>query len=421
MRFEHPAHPGRAVRLAYCMNLHAGDDLDAIRSGIREVTLPLRDRLAKGKTFGVGAYLPEPVATRLGSDPGAADGFATWLADEGLDAFTFNAFPFGGFHRPGLKERVYAPDWRDTERLRYTREVARAARAIDARRADRRGHISISTHPGSYGAWVDGPQDLTACAEEMGAMVQELQVIARSGGPEIVLSLEAEPRASAGDTIELAEFLTVARIRIAKRLVEVGLSKTDADAAASRHLGTCLDACHAAVQFEDPEQAVARSRFGGRLGKIQFSSALELVDPEAHPRGVAALLALDEPVYLHQVCGRLSSGEKELCADLPNLAGDLELGRGHWLDCTAWRCHFHVPVDLDTFEGLGTTHDHAGQLLNAALADPAKWGTDELHVEIETYTWGVLPGHDQGDRVEGLEREYAHVIGLLQAAGWNLA
>lgn len=404
------------------MNLHAGDDLDAIRTGITEVTLPLRDRLGQGRPFGVGAYLPEPVATRLGKDPAAAKGFAAWLADENLDAFTFNAFPFGGFHRAGLKERVYAPDWRDPERLRYTREVARVARAIDERRPDPGGHISISTHPGSYGAWLTGPQDLHACADEMGAMIEELAHQAREGGPEIVLSLEAEPRASAGDTRELAEFLTVARVRASRRLREAGMPAEDADAAAARHLGTCLDACHAAVQFEDPDQAVLRSRIGGRIGKVQFSSALELVDPGAYPRGVEALLSLNEPVYLHQVTGLAPDGTHLGVADLPELGDALASDSADaWLACRAWRCHFHVPVDLAKFEGLGTTRDHAGRILNAALDNPDSWSTDDLHVEIETYTWGVLPGHEHGDRVDGLEREYRHVIALLADAGWERA
>jgi len=54
------------------------------------------------------------------------------------------------------------------------------------------------------------------------------------------------------------------------------------------------------------------------------------------------------------------------------------------------------------------------------LAHPEAWGTDELHVEIETYTWNLLPGsaRGSGDLIDGLEREYRHVLSLLASAGW---
>ena len=49
------------------------------------------------------------------------------------------------------------------------------------------------------------------------------------------------------------------------------------------------------------------------------------------------------------------------------------------------------------------------------------WRPSELHLEIDTYTWDILPGsaRGQGSLVDGLEREYAHVIGELARAGWR--
>ncbi|MEM7515782.1 MAG: hypothetical protein AAF368_02505, partial [Planctomycetota bacterium] len=52
------------------------------------------------------------------------------------------------------------------------------------------------------------------------------------------------------------------------------------------------------------------------------------------------------------------------------------------------------------------------------------FGTSELHVEIETYTWDVLPtsvGGGSPDPVDALEREYRSVFGELEAAGWSPA
>ena len=49
MRFTSPAHPGRAVRLAYCLNLHPADTLEGLLEGLRAITLPLRERRAPGR------------------------------------------------------------------------------------------------------------------------------------------------------------------------------------------------------------------------------------------------------------------------------------------------------------------------------------------------------------------------------------
>jgi hypothetical protein len=96
--------------------------------------------------------------------------------------------------------------------------------------------------------------------------------------------------------------------------------------------------------------------------------------------------------------------------------------------------HFHVPVDLEALPGtnLGTTRALADELLAAALAAPQSWGSGELEVEIETYTWDVLDargaaaasGADHparlARRLDGMEREMRHVIARIEAAGWRL-
>ena len=416
MDFIHPEHPGRRVRLAYCQNLHAGEDLDQVRAGIEAITLPLQARLAPKAPFGVGMYLAAPVAAHLAGPQGQDDlaSLGDFLASRGLVPFTFNAFPFGDFHRDGLKEGVYWPLWSQPERADYTRNVARvAARLVDA---EAKGHLSISTHPGGYGDWTEGPATLRAYADGMAAVASELASIEAQGGPAIVLSLEAEPRASAGNSAELAEFLVMARLRLARHLAEQG--HEDGEGLAARHLGTCLDTCHAAVEFESPAQAWRLAQLGGPCGKLQFSSALMLEQPASDRAAAERLLDLAEPRYLHQVNGRGPAGPMG-AADLPEVAGDLD----RWLACDEWRCHFHVPVDLASVGGLATTRGFAAATLRAALADPNAWASGELHVEIETYTWDILPApaRGPGELVDGLEREYRHVIQLLGSQGWRSA
>ena len=71
---------------------------------------------------------------------------------ERLDAFTWNAFPYGDFQTDGLKEGVYEPTWTDARRARYTLDGARLAQALCRAEAGR-SHLSVSTHGGRYGEW----------------------------------------------------------------------------------------------------------------------------------------------------------------------------------------------------------------------------------------------------------------------------
>jgi hypothetical protein len=418
MLWQHPDHPGAGVRLAYCLNVHPAEDLEQTLAGMRAITLPLRDRLARnGELFGAGLYLPAALSRHLASESGARDleRLAGFLADSGLDPFTYNAFPAGGFHESGLKAGVFRPTWMEEERVRFTLDVARiAARLARAVGGPARSHVSISTHTGAFGASVKGEADERECQRNLARAAAGLGRIEEQSGVRIVLSLEAEPRAMSGDNASLARFLA--------RLPELcgGIA---AAGTLARHLGCCLDACHSAVEFEEPAEAVALATGPGPLGKLQFSSALALAEPANNAKGRAQLLSMDEPRYLHQVTG-LVPGIRCEVADLPDLRAELKgPGGDRWLACREWRCHFHVPVDLGSVGdgGLSTTREHAERILAAALANPERWGVAELHLEIETYTWDLLPGpaRGAGALVDGLLREYAHVIGLLEVAGWR--
>lgn len=389
MLFAHPDHPGRHVRLGYCLNLHAAESLDELLESLRTVTLPLRERFAPTGLFGVGMYLPAKLARHLLSGEGEADLLCLreFLSAERLDPFTYNAFPFGEFQTDGLKERVYEPLWTDASRARYTLDVARLAQLLSGD-DESRSHLSISTHGGRYGEWEEGER-----VRALAQFAEVLDVLEAGDGVPVALSIEAEPCSSSSDTFAAAAWVQ-----------EIG----------SELLGLCLDCCHSAVEFEDVEAALAAC-LGAGLGKVQFSSALRLESPSENPEGVAALLALAEPRFLHQV---ITENSELRVSDLPELKEALTAG--DWLKQEEWRCHFHVPVDLDRFDGLGTTSFHADKLVKGLLGAPEGWSWPELHLEIETYTWSVLPGKPAAaaELVDALEREYRHVLAILSEAGW---
>lgn len=427
MDFTHDEHEGRTVKLAYCLNLHAAADLSATLAGIESVTLPLRERIAGAGRFGVGLYLPADVARGLASGRGRADldRLTRFLCDQRLDPFTYNAFPHSRFHDAVVKEAVFEPTWREPERLEFTLAVARtAAHLVRACGGGALGdHVSISTHSGMFGAHVRSRADLDECCIQMARAVLEFECIEEETGVRIVLALEPEPRASVQSSEELVRFLERARELGAKVLEDEGhRDAARAERAMHRHLGHCLDACHAAVEGETaPLRDLTKG--GHVLGKLQYSNALVVEKPAENPAGLAALLALDEPRYLHQVTGHGAKAER--ATDLSELRGLLATeARERWLACDRLVCHFHVPVDLASAGlGLTTTRSYADALLGAVLLDPTRWTTRDLHLEIETYTWDVLPGNvrGEGELVDGLEREYRHVLGVLARAGWHPA
>jgi len=420
MLFAH-TESGRRLRLAYCMNLHPAETLEGVIEAMRRVTVPLAKRLAHGETFGVGMYFPASLAAELAADPAKLAPLIELLVNERLDPFTYNAFPAGGFGSVGLKERVFEPTWNEAARFDFTRDVARIAAALaSATGSGRDGrHVSISTHTGMHSSRVKTEADSLSCARNFVRAASFLAQLEADGAPRMVLALEAEPRANCNDTRELLAFMQSVRALVpeAREVLE-------------RHLGVCLDACHAAVEFEASDRAIERATEAGPLGKLQFSSALALPHPASDEAGRAALLSMSEPAYLHQVTGRVAGcGPQAMLRahDLPEFQAELELADSLWNTCSEWRCHFHVPVDLDQpLEGnsagrLGTTRVIADELLGLLSSQPERWGTEELHVEIETYTWDLLAGptRGEGNLIDGLTREYEHVLARLDEFGWS--
>ena len=106
-----------------------------------------------------------------------------------------------------------------------------------------------------------------------------------------------------------------------------------------------------------------------------------VADGEALALQREALSAFADDVYLHQ-CVVRTGGALTRFIDLPDaLTSETAGALG-----SEWRVHFHVPLfraELGAFE---STRSDLPPLL-AALHDEA----EVPHLEVETYTWGVLP------------------------------
>ncbi|MCA8988769.1 MAG: hypothetical protein KDA78_14060, partial [Planctomycetaceae bacterium] len=79
-----------------------------------------------------------------------------------------------------------------------------------------------------------------------------------------------------------------------------------------------------------------------------------------------------------------------------------------WEQAESWRIHFHVPVQAENLGPLSTTRPD----LEKALREVAKLDYAP-HLEVETYTWSVMPGKDLPDVCDGLTRELEYTLNFL--------
>jgi sugar phosphate isomerase/epimerase len=400
MRLDHL--PGE-VHLTYCTNIHAGEDWDEVRASL-EAHLPrIKAEVSPDAPLGLGLRLSAVAAEALRA-PAALDELRSFLSRQDLYVFTINAFPYGPFHGRRVKEDVYQPDWLTVERLAYTDRTAEILAALlpDGMAG------SVSTVPGTFKAIAAARPDAPrAMADAMARHAGTLVALQRRTGREIVLALEPEPCCFL-ETIDetVAFFLEYLHTDASAAIVAAAadLSPAQARDALRRHLGICYDICHGAVEFEDPADAFARfSAAGIRVAKLQLSSALRL--PTVGAGTEKALSAFDDGVYLHQVVER-RNGTLTRYVDLAPAFAALHAGNAGG----EWRVHCHVPVFLEIAGSFHSTQP----TLKAALAC-TKSGFVAPHLEVETYTWDVLPPElRQGSRADAIAREMRWVLEELR-------
>ena len=386
--------------LTYCSNIHAGESWAEVRQAIGAALPKVRRHLGAIGPLAIGLRLSARAAEELAGQS-ALDEFRAFMRDGDYYVPTINGFPFGAFHRERVKENVYLPDWRDSQRVGYTNRLASLLAALLADRGLAEG--SVSTVPGAFKGHMQAPGDAEAIAAGILEHAAHLVALRKSTAVTIVLAIEPEPACFIETTEEAVAFFTRFLFDADFVRSRSGLDVDDV----RRHVGVCFDACHMAVEFEDPAAALAaldRARI--RVPKFQISSALRVSDPSAGSPGRRALEKFAEDTYLHQVVVR-SDGGLQRYVDLPealdahrHAAGPpAPAGPGH----REWRIHFHVPVFLGTMGDLETTQPDL-----EAVLELVKTRADAPCLEVETYTWDVLPPeYRSADMSEAIARELA--------------
>jgi sugar phosphate isomerase/epimerase len=375
-RFRHSS--GDIVHVAYCTNVHPAEDLPGVIEQLRRYAGPIRSALGT-PTLGVGLWLAAPLAASLRASPDDVARLRGVLDELSLEVVTLNGFPYKAFQAKVVKLDVYRPDWTTAERAGFTLDLAWVLAGL---LPDDVTDGTISTLPlGWREGWTD--EHTRMARDRLAEVTAGLDALAAETGREIRIALEPEP----GCIVETTEQAVAAL-----------------DGIDPRRFGMCLDTCHSAVQFEEPADVLRRLADSGvPIVKAQASAALAVAGTDR-----TLLAEFDEPRFMHQV-RTCVAGEVRGTDDLaPALAGDLPADGD-------WRVHFHVPVHLSDGH---TTQPQLHTLLGAMFG-----GERPLtpHLELETYTWEVLPKmlrpHDRDSLVDGLARELEWLERELTALG----
>jgi sugar phosphate isomerase/epimerase len=400
IRDEPPRH------LTYCLNIHRGETWAENFAAVEAHALRVRDAVAPGRRFGLGLRLSARAAAAL-NRPAALARFRKFLDAHDLYVFTLNGFPYGTFHGARVKENVYAPDWRTRERRDYTLALADILAALLPEGCPG----SISTVPGSYAPWIRTKRDVEKMCANLADVAAHLARLRETRSVDIALALEPEPDCHVETTAQAIAFLTgpllsagAARLRDAHNV-----APRHARAVLAAHIGVCLDTAHAAVEFERPQKALcALLAAGVRVPKIQLSAALRARPDAATLR---RLREFCDPVYLHQTHVKAGRARARAFPDLPEAleAHARTADKRRRPAAEEWRIHFHVPLFFTRDAGLSSTAD----LLDARFFKAVR-AAAVPHLEIETYTFDVLPPTLRcADVAESIAREYAWVLARL--------
>ena len=360
--------PQYDCHLSYCLNVHPGNSWQEHFAAIKTYVPKIRRQLlANEEPFGLGLRLSAQAAETLLEQPQEIQALQNFFRAENLYPFTINVFPYGEFHLGGVKKNVYLPDWAAPERLQYTMQSARILAQILPSDLD---YGTLSTLPIGYRAALNAnqfPQILANLSE----LILQLQELEQATGKLIQVGLEPEPDCLLDSTDSICEFFCEQLRRHCKLPIEVQ----------NRYLGVCLDTCHLAVLCESPAKCLQKLRQKQiPVVKIHLSAA-----PIFSAEQLPAAEAFIDPVYLHQSTVKISPEDSTIqrFADLPDA---LTFAKAH-PGCEL-RTHFHIPLACPESAELRSTFD---ELDDAFIRELQL--SDVRHLEVETYTFAVLPAH----------------------------
>ncbi len=396
--------------LTYCTNIHPGESWEDHFAALKENIPTIKKRLSPDNSFGIGLRLSH-IASQALEKKENLDRFKAWLDENHCYVAIMNGFPYGSFHRAKVKDHVHTPDWITQDRVLYTIRLFKILSNLLPKGMEG----GVSTAPLSYKFWHSPEKDgrLRAFETSTGNVLkvaEELIRLRSATGQLLHLDIEPEPDGLIGNGPEFLlwfnEYLIPQGIDYLKE--SLGFNKDKAITALKDHVQICYDICHFAVGFENHANIIkALQSQHIKFGRIQISAALKAdIAPDPHDRKevVDAFRQFNESTYLHQVVARQNDGTLKRYPDLPEALADFQNPATR-----EWRSHFHVPLFVKDYGALKSTQEDIQQVLSIHKQNPfAKY------MEVETYTWEVLPAKLKLPMKESIIREMEWVMAVLK-------
>lgn len=388
--------------LTYSTLVHPGDDWAQMWNSLITYVPQVKERIAPKQRFGVSLRLSASSAQTLASSPAEREKLKKFLGDNEMYLYTVNAFPYGAFKGNLVKEQVYEPDWRSEERTRYTMNVADVLADV----APDDIAPSIQSAPLGFKPRVTGSSVVASFTEHVLRVVAHLMTIEARTGRTVTLALEPEPYCFLETTDETVDYFTkqlysgASAAALAKL---VGIPISEAHIGLRQHVGVVFDICHQSVEFENISESLQKLVDAGiPIFKLQEAAALHM--PQVTQSIVDTLKRYANTIYLTQTIEKKNG---KLTRYL-NLEDAFSAWEKDPTPCE-WRTHFHVPVFLEEVGPFRTTRFAIQDALRFHKANPLS-----RQLEIETYTWDVLPENlKTGDIVDYVCRELEWVRGQL--------
>lgn len=382
-------------QVTYCTNIHPGQNWESTFTSLKKFVPGIKREISKTSSFGLGLRLSNKASEELNEGDNMSD-FKQWLQEHDVYVFTMNGFPYGNFHDQRVKEDVHAPDWTTKERVVYTKRLFdQLAELIPNGLTG-----GISTSPITYKYWHNSDEAqqkaFQVSAKHYAEIALQLYDIELNTGKYLHLDIEPEPDGLLENSDEVLDYFGDYLIPIGSKIVMQNLGKNsrEAEAILKKYITVCYDICHFSLAYEEPADTFKKLGDAGiKVGKIQVSAALKIIYRKEDSRAIwDALAQFDEPTYLHQVTEKIGTKVKTY--------NDLPMVLDQQKEFKELRAHFHVPIFLEQFGKLFSTQDHILKVIAYIKEKPVS-----EHLEIETYTWDVLPAALKRDLAESIVRE----------------
>ncbi|WP_214073679.1 metabolite traffic protein EboE [Mucilaginibacter sp. dw_454] len=372
--------------LTYCTNIHPGENWPSHFAALKQNFPGIKKQLSPDAPMGIGLRLSNVASVELDQFSNLTE-FKQWLTDNDAYVFTMNGFPYGEFHHTAVKDQVHAPDWTTKLRVDYTQRMFRILFQLLPKGMDG----GISTSPLSYRHWyttADELQEATSIATHnillvAGALIKKY----RETGVIMHLDIEPEPDGILETGEEFIAWYEQALLPMGRSIIakQFDVDEDEAENLIKQHITLCYDVCHFAIGYEQHQDVIDKlAEKGIEVGKIQISAALKAVLPQDVDErdGIRdAFARFDESTYLHQVVAKKVNGKFIRYPDLPEALSDIDNPL-----VEHWRAHFHVPIFTEEYGLVQSTQSDIIKVLEIQ-----KKSGFTNHLEVETYTWGVLP------------------------------